>query len=251
MPHPIDATSSFFSGNSVYIEELYERYLQNPQSVDASWRDFFRDATNGAAAATRGASWARVKSKVIGAVEEPPTQPSPSRGEGKTGPHSTLHTPHSDEVEKFAHDSIRAIMMVRAYRVRGHLIANLDPLGIEVNGYHSELDPTSYGFSEADMDKEIFLDGSLGIRKAKLREIVAILRQTYCGNVGVEFMHIMHPDQKAWIQKRIESDRGNYGLSAEDKKRRGIRWWKSSRSSSSCSSNIPAPSVSRRKAAMR
>jgi 2-oxoglutarate dehydrogenase E1 component len=220
MPHPIDTSSSLFSGNSVYIEELYERYLQNPGSVDESWRQFFKDSTNGAAAAQRNASWAKVKTQVIGAVDElPPTQPSPSRGEGKKGAPSTEYqVPSTEQIEKFAHDSIRAIMMVRAYRVRGHLIANLDPLGLEVNESHPELDPASYGFTPEDLDKDIFLDGSLGIQKAKLRDIVSILRQTYCGNVGVEFMHIQHPEQKAWIQKRFEHDRGNYGLSVEDKK---------------------------------
>src|SRR5690606_30968031 len=104
------------------------------------------------------------------------------------------------------------------YRVRGHLIASLDPLGIEVNDYHPELDPASYGFTEADLDREIFLDGSLGIQKARLREILSILRQTYCGNIGVEFMHIQHPEQKAWIQKTFETDRGYFALSDDDKK---------------------------------
>jgi 2-oxoglutarate dehydrogenase E1 component len=214
MPHPIDSTSSLFSGNSVYIEELFERYLQNPGSVDESWRAFFKDSMSGAASAQRSASWARVRSQVIGAKEE---EAAVVKGDKKSQTPQQVRGDSAD-VEAFAHDSIRAIMMVRAYRVRGHLIANLDPLGLEVNDHHPELDPATYGFSAGDMDKEIFLDGSLGIKRAKLSEILAILRQTYCGNVGVEFMHIMHPEQKAWIQKRIEADRGNYGLSADDKK---------------------------------
>ncbi len=207
-----DPSTPFFAGNSTFIEELYERYLQNPQGVDASWREFFREATNGAGAAARGASWARVKTQVIGAREEVDAKPAAGKDKKAAPAASTA------DIEKFAHDSIRAIMMVRAYRVRGHLIANLDPLGIEVNDYHPELDPASYGFTEADMDREIFLDGSLGIQKAKLRDIISILRQTYCGNIGVEFMHIQYPDQKAWIQKRFEADRGRFSLSAQDKK---------------------------------
>ena len=209
----LDPSTPFFSGNATFVEELYERYLQNPQSVDASWRDFFRDVTNGSATqAQRSASWAQIKSQVIGAKEEAPVA---VKGDKKSQPSGQV--PNVD-IEKFAHDSIRAIMMVRAYRVRGHLMANLDPLGIEDRSHHPELDPISYGFTDADMDREIFLDGSLGIKKATLREIVAILRRTYCGNIGVEFMHIQYPEQKDWIQKKFEQDRGNLAFSSEEKK---------------------------------
>ena len=211
----LNSTTPLFSGNSVFIEELYDRYMQDPQSVDVSWREFFRDTMNGAAASgLQGASWAKVKSQVIGAVEELPPASNQKTDKNKKSESKAI-TPDGEAI---AHDSIRAIMMVRAYRVRGHLLATLDPLGIEINTPHSELDPASYGFTEADMDREIFLDGSLGIKKAKLREIVAILRQTYCSNIGVEFMHIQHPEQKAWIQKRFEQDHGRFGFSAAEKK---------------------------------
>jgi 2-oxoglutarate dehydrogenase E1 component len=214
-----ESTTPLFAGNSTFIEELFERYLQNPQNVDESWRNFFRDTMNGAAGeAQRNASWAKVKSKVIGAVEELPVASGQRSDKNKKAQATDNRQLTTEEVESFAHDSIRAIMMVRAYRVRGHLLANLDPLGIEINSPHPELDPASYGFSEADMEREIFLDGSLGIKKAKLREIIAILRQTYCGNIGVEFMHIQHPEQKAWIQKRFEQDHGRFGFSGEEKK---------------------------------
>jgi len=214
MTQPFEPSTPFFAANSTFIEELYERYLQNPQSVDASWRDFFRDASNGSATQTqRMASWAQVKSQVIGAIDALDEKPVAKDKDKKAAPGVNL-----TDIEKYAHDSIRAIMMVRAYRVRGHLIANLDPLGLETGGYHPELDPASYGFTEADMNREIFLDGSLGIKKATLREIVAILRHTYGGNIGVEFMHIQHPEQKAWIQKKFENDRGNFSFSADEKK---------------------------------
>jgi len=209
----LDQSTPFFATNSTFVEELYERFLQNPQSVDQSWRAFFGAMGNGTASQEqRNASWAQIKSQVIGVKEEAPA--AAAKGD-KKGPAPQMQ---GEEVEKFAHDSIRAIMMVRAYRVRGHLMANLDPLGIEERNYHPELDPASYGFTEADMDREIFLDGSLGIKKAKLRDIVAILRQTYCGTIGVEFMHIQYPEQKDWIQRRFENDHGAFGFSAEEKK---------------------------------
>ena len=95
-------------------------------------------------------------------------------------------------------------LLIRSYRVRGHLEARLDPLGLVVPPPHPELDPRSYGFSDADLDKPIFIDNVLGRETATLREIMQILRDTYCGSIGVEFMHIQDPDQKSWIQRRVE-----------------------------------------------
>ncbi|MDU6239366.1 MAG: 2-oxoglutarate dehydrogenase E1 component, partial [Bradyrhizobium sp.] len=95
-------------------------------------------------------------------------------------------------------------MLIRAYRMRGHFHAKLDPLGIEAPRNREELDPRSYGFTEADYDRKIFLDHVLGLEYGSLREIVAICERTYCQTLGVEFMHISNAAQKAWIQERIE-----------------------------------------------
>ncbi len=101
-------------------------------------------------------------------------------------------------------DSVRALMLIRSYRMRGHFHAKLDPLGIEAPRNREELDPRTYGFSEADFDRKIFLDHVLGLEYANLREITAICDRTYCQTLGVEFMHISNAAQKAWIQERIE-----------------------------------------------
>src|SRR6185369_10670719 len=93
---------------------------------------------------------------------------------------------------------------IRAYRARGHFYANLDPLGLEPHHNEEDLDPRSYGFTDADMDRPIFLDKVLGLEFATLREIIAILRRTYCQTLGVEFLHISDAAQKGWIQARIE-----------------------------------------------
>ena len=108
------------------------------------------------------------------------------------------------DVQQATRDSIHALMLIRAYRIRGHFHANLDPLGLEPRKDDEELDPRSYGFGEADMDRKIFLDKVLGLEFGTLREIVAILQRTYCQTLGVEFMHISNADQKSWIQERIE-----------------------------------------------
>ncbi len=99
------------------------------------------------------------------------------------------------------------MMLIRAYRVRGHLEANLDPLDLKPRHKHSELDPRSYGFSDADMDREIYIDNVFGYQHATLRQIVHAVRETYCGSIGVEYMHIENPEQKKWLQARIEGSR--------------------------------------------
>ncbi|MBV9980718.1 2-oxoglutarate dehydrogenase E1 component, partial [Bradyrhizobium sp.] len=108
------------------------------------------------------------------------------------------------DVHQATRDSVRALMLIRAYRMRGHFHAKLDPLGIEAPRNREELDPRSYGFTEADFDRKIFLDHVLGLEYGTLREIVAICERTYCQTLGVEFMHISNAAQKAWIQERIE-----------------------------------------------
>ncbi|MEL7488034.1 MAG: 2-oxoglutarate dehydrogenase E1 component, partial [Pseudomonadota bacterium] len=108
------------------------------------------------------------------------------------------------DIQQATKDSLRALMLIRAYRIRGHLIADLDPLGLQKKEIHPELDPATLGFSEADMDRPIFIDNVLGLETASLRQILEIVRRTYCGTFAVEFMHISEPDQKAWIQQRIE-----------------------------------------------
>ena len=100
--------------------------------------------------------------------------------------------------------SIRALMLIRAYRARGHFHANLDPLGLQPPNNEEELDPGTYGFGEADLDRPIFLDKVLGLEFGTIRQIIAILRRTYCQTLGVEFLHISDGAQKGWIQERIE-----------------------------------------------
>ncbi|MZE41500.1 2-oxoglutarate dehydrogenase E1 component, partial [Streptomyces sp. SID5477] len=97
-----------------------------------------------------------------------------------------------------------ALMLIRSYRVRGHLQANLDPLGIEQPVENPELTPEFYGFSGADLDRPIFLDGVLGLQTGTIRQVLDILKRTYCGNIGIQYMHIAEPEEKAWLQQRFE-----------------------------------------------
>ena len=95
-------------------------------------------------------------------------------------------------------------MIIRAYRIRGHLVADLDPLGMRSITPHPELDPKSYGFTDADMDRPIFIDNVLGLQIATMREILSIVKRTYCGTFALQYMHISNPEEAGWLKERIE-----------------------------------------------
>ena len=197
----VDILASVFNGaNAAYMADAYARWAADPASVDASFAELFsalNDEARGVIEDASGASWAPRHFDV--AELEPAAKPA-SKGAKPAAP--TGATP--EQVRAAALDSLRALMMIRAYRVRGHLEAQLDPLGLQVPAPHAELDPTSYGFGPGDRTRKIFIDGVLGREYATIEEILAIVRASYCGPIGVEFMHIQDPDQKTWIQRRIE-----------------------------------------------
>ncbi|HSR72097.1 MAG TPA: 2-oxoglutarate dehydrogenase E1 component [Kiloniellales bacterium] len=206
----IEQTSFLFGPNGPFIAELYGRFLEDPNSVDPSWQGFFRELNDDARAVMdelRGASWAP-RAPVNGEAAGLDGETAPVGINGKTAvaegvAHGREIT--AADIRAATIDSIRALMLIRAYRVRGHLEADLDPLGLRRIDPHPELDPRSYGFTDDDFDRPIFINKVLGLDTATLRQILDAVRATYCGKIGVEFMHIQDPDQKAWIQSRIES----------------------------------------------
>jgi 2-oxoglutarate dehydrogenase E1 component len=206
----LSETSFLYGANAGFVEDLYAKWSKNPSSVDPSWRAFFANLPDSAEAAQKQAakpSWTPRPTPA-----ERPDWLSALDGmwpavEAKLGAKIAAAKPGAGEadVRRATLDSLHAIMMIRAFRMRGHLQANLDPLGIATTeGDASELDPASYGFTEADYDRPIFLDYVLGLEISTLREILEILRRTYCGNFAVQFMHISDPHEKAWLQARIE-----------------------------------------------
>jgi 2-oxoglutarate dehydrogenase E1 component len=209
------AHSSFlYGGNAAYIEDLYAKYEANPASVDAEWQDFFKALKDDGANVLRsaqGASWkkpnwpVRESGDLVSALDGQWAETEKKIGDkiSATAKAKGVELSSAD-VQQATRDSIHALMLIRAYRMRGHFHAKLDPLAIEGEKDEAELDPKSYGFSEADMDRRIFLDKVLGLEFASMREIIAILRRTYCQTLGVEFMHISNAAQKSWIQERIE-----------------------------------------------
>ncbi|HEY4775168.1 MAG TPA: thiamine pyrophosphate-dependent enzyme, partial [Xanthobacteraceae bacterium] len=221
-------TSFLYGGNAPYIDDLYARYEADPSSVDAEWRTFFeslKDRAPDVLRSARGPSWRRpnwpppARDELIsaldsdwGEVDRTIAERVKARAQVKGVEVSAA------EVQQATRDSVRALMLIRAYRMRGHLHGHLDPLGLEPPKDDAELDPRAYGFSEADFDRKIFLDKVLGLEFGTLREILTILRRTYCQTLGVEFMHISHPAQKAWLQERIEGKDKEISFTREGKR---------------------------------
>ncbi len=214
-PNAAFQASSFLQGaNADYVDNLAARYAEDPQAVDAQWAEFFRLLGDDGIEQKRqaaGPSWARA---------DWPPQPTDDLTAAMTGEWpaeakaipkkiadkaAAVSVPVSDaQIKRAVLDSVRAIMLIRAYRIRGHLAADLDPLGIVERGNHPELDPASYGFAEADMDRPIFIDMVLGLEMASMRQIVEIVKRTYCGTFALQYMHISDPEQAGWLKERIE-----------------------------------------------
>ena len=222
--------TSFLDGaNAVYIEQLYARYQEDPSSVNPEWQTFFKaleDNPEDVKKAAKGASWRRGNwplaesgdlvsaldgnwATVEKAVEKKVKAKAEEAGKGIS----------EAEVLQATRDSVRAIMMIRAYRMRGHLHAQLDPLGIAapVEDFN-ELSPAAYGFTEADYGRKIFIDNVLGLEYATIPQMLDILKRTYCSTLGVEFMHISNPEEKSWIQERIEGPDKGVAFTKEGKK---------------------------------
>ncbi len=218
-PNDVFHASSFLQGhNAEYIDQLYARYANDPASVDAAWADFFRalgDTEGDVKGVAAGPSWARgdwppaptddLTAALTGEWPAAPVKEAKGAGDKIRAKAQEKGVELTDaQVQRAVVDSIRALMIIRAYRIRGHLVADLDPLGMRDQTPHPELDPKSYGFTDADMDRPIFIDNVLGLQVASMRQIVEVLRRTYCGTFALQYMHISDPEQSAWLKERIE-----------------------------------------------
>ncbi len=205
--------------NADYIDQLAARHAADPGSVDAAWADFFKSLGDSELDAKRqatGPSWARtdwppapaddLTAALTGEWAAPPAaKEARAAGEKITAKAESSGVALTDaQIQRAVLDSIRAIMIIRAYRIRGHLAADLDPLGMRETTNQPELDPKSYGFTEADMDRPIFIDKVLGLDHASMRQIIEIVKRTYCGTFALQYMHISDPEQAAWLKERIE-----------------------------------------------
>ncbi len=214
-PNDTFHASSFLQGhNAEYIERLYARYASDPNAVDEAWQSFFKelgDSDIDAKADAAGPSWARAdwpptpNDDLTAALDGQWAEEPAAVGDKIKAKAAATGAAVSDEAIKTAVlDSVRAIMIIRAYRIRGHLVADLDPLKMRDHGSHPELDPKSYGFADADMDRPIFIDNVLGLELASMRQIIEIVKRTYCGTFALQYMHISNPEESGWLKERIE-----------------------------------------------
>jgi 2-oxoglutarate dehydrogenase E1 component len=209
-----EQSSFLYSANADFIAELFQRYAANPASVDPSWRGFFENLSDDAREMldeSRGASWAPAN------IEKVISNGHATNGKAANGQAKTAAIPQGIAGDTALLDSLRAIWLIRLYRMRGHMLANLDPLGLSPRPYCSELDPKTHGFTEADYDRPIFINGTLGLEYATLRQIMDKLRATYSGSVGVEYMHMQDQAQVDWLKRRIEDseNRPNYDVATK------------------------------------
>jgi len=208
--------TSFLQGsNSPFIEDLYLQYLKEPKNIPKSWADFFDDLDEDSDI---------IKKEILGPSWTPKRKDNFKENfiEEKLDKDKQLSAQDisisQKNYEKEKEQSIKAIALIRAYRIRGHLIANLDPLDMMKRSYLHELHPNDHGFKKENYNEKIYLNGYLNRNYATVNEMLSILRKTYCSTIGVEYMHIADPIEKVWFRERIEEKEYQLNFTKNGKK---------------------------------
>ncbi|HEX8484833.1 2-oxoglutarate dehydrogenase E1 component [Sphingomonas sp.] len=204
-----------------FIEGLYGRFKADAGSVEPGWRNFFEGLETAQGPSWASDRWPLTTTDDLTAALDPTQMepaPKPARS-GAAKPAAPAPAAVSkDDIVKAAGDAIRAQLLVRTYRVRGHLAANLDPLGLSKREMPEDLKTQYHGFSDADIDRPVYLGGTLGFEWVTIRELVDTLRANYCGNVGLEYMHIADVEERRFLQERLEGKDKAVGFTPEGKK---------------------------------
>ena len=198
----LEETSFLSKSNSTFIEQMYLKYLNKDANLSAEWKTYFEklnEETSVAIKELEGPSWGK-KTKFKPEQLENIALENQENGLSKNENYNTA------DFKEASNESIKAIALIRAYRIRGHLLAKLDPLGLSTTEYLDELHPDFYGFKKENYDKPIFLNGTINKNYSSIKEILSFLRKTYCGSVGYEFMHLSDPIERKWFRDRIELD---------------------------------------------
>jgi 2-oxoglutarate dehydrogenase E1 component len=196
--------SYLFGGNAPFIEELYEKYLSNPQSIPEAWRDYFDRVQDLPGATDTDVAHAPVVESFVQRAK---------RGEF-TSQRTLATEPVTPERLQVA-----ALLLVTAYRIAGSRWATVDPLKRMPRPSIPELEPAYYDLKEADLDQVVNAGSFVGLERTSLRNLVQALRDTYCRNIGFEYMFISERAQRQWIQERIEPVRGAPKVSPAEQKR--------------------------------
>jgi len=195
-----EKTSFLTKSNSAFLEQMYLKYINKDLDLPSDWKNYFDDLGDELDLVVneiKGPSWAPIK-KQINIVEKKPKKEVHSNG--------SVRNVISENNLQNNIDSIKAVELIRAYRLRGHLLAKLDPLGLKKTEYLEELHPEYYGFKKSDYKREIFLNGVTNKKYSNISEILTFLNKTYCGPIGYEYMHISNPEERVWLRRRIEED---------------------------------------------
>ena len=195
------ASSALYGGNAAFIEDLYERYLVDPESVELTWRQRF-DLMRGAAAND---------------IPHGPVQENFRRLARES--HLRPLVRRSEHLEPAAAEKQAAVLrLINAYRYRGHQAADIDPINLRDRPPVPDLDPAFYQLTETDLEQTFHTGSLYAPDRMRLRDIVALLKEIYCGAIGSEYMHITSVEQKRWIQKRLEGYRAKPELEAADRR---------------------------------
>ena len=207
-------TSFLSKSNSSFIEEMYLRFIEKDPTLPESWKDYFKslgeDLTS-VAKEIEGPTWQPNRKEININIEK-------YKKELDTTAESLSSDIKDQNSEQSKKDSIKAIALIRAYRIRGHLIANLDPLGMMERKYLHELHPADHGFKKEDYNKKIFLHSYLDKGYASINELIPFLKRIYCSTIGIEFMHISDPVEKIWLRERMEKEENQLKFTEQGKK---------------------------------
>ena len=196
-----EKTSFLTKTNSAFIEQMYLRYINNDPELPDSWKNYFDDLgeeLNIVANELKGPTWSPIRKEIQ--IDFQDTQI-------KENEQTEEKTSTSENQTQSNIDSIKAVELIRAYRLRGHLLAKLDPLGLKQTEYLEELHPEFYGFKKSDYKRNIFLNGVTNKKNSNISEILQFVNKTYCGPIGYEYMHISNPEERIWLRKRIEGEK--------------------------------------------
>ena len=193
-------TSFLSKSNSAFIEQMYLKFINRESDLPESWEKYFLEIGEEfeiIAKEINGPSWNPIKKKInLDMIQ----------GSFEEKKNSLKTTVNKEELSEESRRSIRAVSLIRSYRQRGHLIANLDPLELREIEYLDELHTESYGFNKEDYNKKIYLDGIANRNYSTIKDILSFLRKTYCGKIGYEYMHISNPTERKWFRDRVEKD---------------------------------------------
>ena len=199
-------TSFLSKSNSSFIEEMYIKYIEKDPSLPVSWENYFKSLNEDLNLITKeieGPIWKRNKKKIIF---------------NKKKVNLETDIVNNKDIEKSKVESIKAIALIRAYRIRGHLNANLDPLGMMERKHLKDLHPEDHGFKKEEYDKKIFLHSYLDKGHASINELIPFLKRIYCSTIGIEFMHISDPVEKIWLRERMEKEENQLKFTEQGKK---------------------------------